>query len=60
VSLGTSGVRGLVAELTPDICYDFTQAFVDTITADTNAVQNVVIGYDLRPNSRDIAAIEFF
>jgi phosphomannomutase len=57
VSFGTSGVRGLVAELTPDICYGFAQAFVNTITADASLVQSVVIGHDLRPNSPDIAAV---
>lgn len=57
MSFGTSGVRGLVAELTPEVCYGFAQGFVKTITADTSAVQSVVIGHDLRPSSPDIAAV---
>ncbi len=50
---GTSGVRGLVSHMTPDLVYAYTQAFVGTVAAEAEAV---AIGHDLRPSSPGIAA----
>ncbi|SPF81807.1 phosphomannomutase [Pseudoprimorskyibacter insulae] len=48
---GTSGLRGLVTELTPELVQDYTVSF--TQTCDTGGV--VYVGWDLRPSSPDIA-----
>jgi phosphomannomutase len=53
VQFGTSGARGLVSAMTPDVCYAYTQSFLRTVGA--GAVE-VVIGHDLRPSSPDLAA----
>ncbi|UWQ19652.1 phosphomannomutase [Jannaschia sp. M317] len=48
---GTSGLRGLVVELTPDLVTDYTAAFLATCgTGDV-----VHVGWDLRPSSPAIA-----
>jgi phosphomannomutase len=54
VRFGTSGVRGLVSEMTDELCYAYTLAFLQVISAvhDTR----VAIAIDLRPSSPDIAA----
>lgn len=52
VSFGTSGVRGLVSDLSDSICYAYAQAFVGAIPK----AQSVVIGHDLRPSSPQITA----
>lgn len=48
---GTSGLRGLVTELTPALVADYTRAFLDACPTG-GAVQ---IGWDLRPSSPAIA-----
>lgn len=53
VRFGTSGVRGLVASMTDEVCYAYVQAFLSCIAG--NAV-SVVVGHDLRPSSPRIAA----
>lgn len=53
VAFGTSGVRGLVTDLTDQVCYAYTQAFLNTVAADSS---RVVVGHDLRPSSPRIAA----
>jgi len=52
VSFGTSGVRGLVKDLTDPICYAYAQAFINAI----GKPSRVVIGHDLRPSSPQITA----
>jgi phosphomannomutase len=52
VRFGTSGVRGLVLELSPEICRAFTHAFLNLIEEKAGPV---LIGHDLRPSSPDIA-----
>ena len=52
VRFGTSGVRGLVADLSPEICRAFTQGFLRASGLMGGAV---LIGHDLRPSSPDIA-----
>jgi phosphomannomutase len=55
VKFGTSGLRGLVSEITPAVCYGYTQAFVQHMHAQSAALHAVVIGHDLRPSSPQIA-----
>lgn len=52
VRFGTSGVRGLVSGLTPEVCRAFTQAFLRANGINGGAV---LIGQDLRPSSPGIA-----
>lgn len=47
VKFGTSGVRGLVDELTSDICYAYAMAFWRA----AGVGEKIVIGHDLRPSS---------
>jgi len=53
VKFGTSGLRGLVSEMTPELCFAYTSAFIQSIAKDAT---EVVIGHDLRPSSPAIAA----
>jgi phosphomannomutase len=53
VHFGTSGVRGLVTNMTDQLCYAYTQAFLGALAGDA---QQVVVGHDLRPSSLRIAA----
>ena len=52
VRFGTSGVRGLVSALSPDVSVAFTHAFL-TLCGHTRGP--VLIGHDLRPSSPEIA-----
>lgn len=52
VRFGTSGVRGLVSALSPDVCGAFAHAFL-SLSGETRGP--VLIGHDLRPNSPEIA-----
>ena len=51
VKFGTSGVRGLVTDLTPEICYAYTAAFISLYSS----AKSIAIGHDLRPSSPMIA-----
>ncbi|MBT8475098.1 MAG: phosphomannomutase, partial [Alphaproteobacteria bacterium] len=51
VKFGTSGVRGLVTELTPEVVQRYVRAFLGVVSH--SGV--LVIGQDLRPSSSDIA-----
>ena len=53
VAFGTSGVRGLVRDLTPALCHAYTQAFLRVAAVKPG---RVLIGHDLRPSSPAIAA----
>lgn len=53
VQFGTSGVRGLVAEMTDDVCAAYVTAFLQEAAA---ASCMVILGHDLRPSSPKIAA----
>jgi len=53
IGFGTSGVRGLVANMTDELCYAYTSAFLQTVAAKQG---KIVIGHDLRPSSPHIAA----
>ena len=51
VKFGTSGVRGLVTDLTPEICYAYTAAFIRLYSS----AKSIAIGHDLRSSSPMIA-----
>tara|TARA_R110001583_G_scaffold179067_1_gene335559 strand:+ start:5406 stop:6878 length:1473 start_codon:yes stop_codon:yes gene_type:complete len=52
VAFGTSGVRGLVKDLTPRLCFAFVRSFLQEVCP---ASSRVAIGMDLRPSSPEIA-----
>lgn len=52
VAFGTSGVRGLVKDLTPELCFAFVASFLQGVCAGS---KRVAVGLDLRPSSPDIA-----
>lgn len=53
VRFGTSGARGLVADMTAEICFAYTAAFLQVVGAPAGS--RVALGMDLRPSSPDIA-----
>lgn len=62
VGFGTSGVRGLVSDLTGELCYAYAQAFKQLIAPEflesaSKDSKIVLIGHDLRPSSPTIAAL---
>ncbi|MCV2401629.1 phosphomannomutase [Marinomonas sp. C2222] len=52
VAFGTSGVRGLVKDLTPELCFAFVASFLKGVCSGS---KRVAVGLDLRPSSPDIA-----
>ena len=50
---GTSGLRGLVVELTPDLVAAHVRAFITSCPVG----QGLYVGYDLRPSSPEIAGV---
>lgn len=54
VGFGTSGVRGLVTQMTDEICFAYTLAFLQTINVKPNS--RIALAVDLRPSSPAIAA----
>ena len=54
VRFGTSGVRGLVTEMTDELCFAFTLAFLQTIAPKKGSY--ICLSMDLRPSSPNIAA----
>jgi phosphomannomutase len=63
VKFGTSGVRGLVVNMSNEVCYAYTTAFLQEVLAksspadNTSSVAKVILGHDLRPSSPHIASI---
>jgi len=60
IKFGTSGLRGLVENLTDEVCFAYTKAF---LLSQEGTFKKVTIGHDLRPSSPKItqaciAAIE--
>lgn len=53
VRFGTSGARGLVADMTAEVCYAYTAAFLQVIAAPAGS--RIALGIDLRPSSPEIA-----
>lgn len=54
VAFGTSGVRGLVTDMSDEVCAAYTQAFL-TVLKRNHDFDRVAIGIDLRPSSPRIA-----
>ena len=54
VAFGTSGVRGLVSEMSDVVCAGYTTAFLQALQL-VNSGQSVALGIDLRPSSPTIA-----
>lgn len=53
VLFGTSGARGMVADMSDEVCYAYTAAFLQNVAS---TADKVVLGHDLRPSSLRIAA----
>jgi len=53
VRFGTSGARGLVADMTSEVCFAYTSAFLKAVSATSGSV---ALAMDLRPSSPSIAA----
>jgi phosphomannomutase len=53
VKFGTSGIRGLVSEMSNELCYAYTLAFAQVLKLAPNS--EVAIAVDLRPSSLRIA-----
>lgn len=53
VRFGTSGARGLVSDMSDEVCYAYTQAFLKTVPFTDG---RVALAIDLRPSSPRIAA----
>ena len=53
VRFGTSGARGLVADMTDEVCYAYTVAFLKAVPASKGSI---ALAVDLRPSSPRIAA----
>ena len=53
VRFGTSGVRGLVVEMSSQVCFAYTTAFLGMLP---RACTRVALAVDLRPSSPEIAA----
>ncbi|MDR1368051.1 MAG: phosphomannomutase [Candidatus Accumulibacter sp.] len=49
VRFGTSGLRGLVADLSDAVCFAYTEAFLRTVECEPGS--RVALGMDLRPSS---------
>ena len=48
IKFGTSGLRGLVTDLSDQVCFAYTQAFLQSTPIKE---KRVVIGHDLRPST---------
>lgn len=55
VAFGTSGTRGLVTQMTDEVCAAYVSAFL-TVVARSFNFKRVALGMDLRPSSPAIAA----
>jgi phosphomannomutase len=55
MKFGTSGLRGLVADMTDDLCAAYTRAFLAHLRVTGAAPAEILIGRDLRPSSPRIA-----
>lgn len=56
LKFGTSGLRGLVADMTPQVCADYARAFLRHVEAEGLAAsRTLLVGRDLRDSSPAIA-----
>lgn len=53
VAFGTSGARGLVADMSPALCHAYASAFINSVAP---KAKRLVLGHDLRPSSDAITA----
>lgn len=53
VRFGTSGARGMVVDMSDEVCYAYAAAFLQSVAG---TADQVVLGHDLRPSSPRIAA----
>lgn len=53
VLFGTSGARGMVADMSDEVCYAYAASFLQSVAS---TADKVVLGHDLRPSSPRIAA----
>jgi len=51
VAFGTSGARGLVSDMTNEVCYAYTLAFLQHTLKNPGAKKTVAFGGDLRPST---------
>lgn len=53
VKFGTSGARGLAAEMTDEVCYAYTSAFIQYLEKNGELVKksDIAVGGDLRPST---------
>lgn len=51
VNFGTSGLRGLVAQMTDEVCFAYVSAFMQSVVAKHGVIGKVILGHDLRPSS---------
>ena len=58
LKFGTSGLRGLVTELSDDVCFAYATAFIDHMKSAHGVASDaiILIGYDLRASSPQMAA----
>ncbi len=56
MKFGTSGLRGLVSEMSDSVCESYAAAFVTYLRGETTPVAEVLFARDLRPSSQRIAA----
>ncbi len=56
VRFGTSGLRGLVDQMSDELCYAYVAAFLEAVVGNAETDKRVVLGHDLRPSSPRIAA----
>ncbi len=55
IGFGTSGLRGLVAQMSDEVCYAYVTAFLQEVVGHATPIGKVVLGHDLRPSSPRIA-----
>jgi phosphomannomutase len=55
MKFGTSGLRGLVSDMTDPVCEAYVKAFLDHLMASGRAPHRLLVGRDLRPSSPRIA-----
>ncbi len=54
MQFGTSGLRGLVSDMTDAVCASYARAFIDHLR-DAGTLTEILVGRDLRPSSLRIA-----
>ncbi len=55
MKFGTSGLRGLVTDMTDELVTAYSEAFLSHLEAEGDAAQALLVGRDLRPSSERIA-----